>query len=171
MPGRTRRRRAGSWREWFWHYRQRGQPCHGRGQFNRHTRLRRTAPPAPRRPDWRAICTPGCALFNHRQRFALTGTAASTSGGVRLRRGIHPTKTAAGRSRNERQSSGKLRHPLRQCGENLSLTVGARAAPFGDVGERSTTAGAMACARIERADLNARRFRRLGHCIIDSATS
>ena len=51
--------------------------CHRRCQLNRHTRLRRTAPPVPRRPDWRAICTPGCALLNHRQRFATTGTAAS----------------------------------------------------------------------------------------------
>ena len=28
-------------------------------------------------PDSRAICTPGCALFNHRQRFATTWTVAS----------------------------------------------------------------------------------------------
>ena len=92
-----------------------------------------------------------------------------TNGGVRLRRRIHPTKTAAGRSGNERQSSGKLRHPLRQCGENLSLTVSARAAPFGDLGERSTTAGAMACARIERADINTGRYRRFDHAFPLSA--
>ena len=73
----TRRGHAEPSREWFWPYRQRGRPGHGRCQLNRHTRLRRTAPPAPRRPDWCAICTPGCALFNHRQRFATTGTAAS----------------------------------------------------------------------------------------------
>ena len=80
-------------------------------------------------------------------------------------------KAAAWRSQNERQSSGKLRHPLRQRNENLALTVSARATPFGDLGERSTAAGAMACARIERADVDARRFRITGHCIVYSATS
>ena len=93
-----------------------------------------------------------------------------TSGRVRLRRGFHPTKTAAWRSRNERQSSGKQHHPLWQCSENLAL-VGARTTPFGDLGERSTTASAMARARIERADFDARRFRSVGYCIVYSATS
>ena len=94
-----------------------------------------------------------------------------TSRGDQFQSGFHPTKTAAWRSRNERQSSGKLHHPLWQRSENLALTVGVRAAPFGDLGERSTTTGAMACARIERADIDARRSEGVGHCIAYSATS
>ena len=64
---------AGSSREWSGRFDNEVGLCRRRCQLNRHTRLRRTAPPAPRRPDQRAICTPGCALHSHRQRSATKG--------------------------------------------------------------------------------------------------
>ena len=43
------------------------------------------------------------------------------------------------------------------------LPVGARTTPLGNFGERASATGAMARARIERADFDARRFRAAGH--------
>ena len=107
----------------------------------------------------RAICAPGCDFHPHRQRSAHNRADGTVNSGDQLWLGIAPAKAAAGRSRNDRQSSGKLRHPLRQRRENVALPVGARTTPFGDLGQRASAAGAMARTRIERADVDARRFR------------
>ena len=67
-------------------------------------------------PEARAICTPGCDLHSHRQRSATTGAAAQSATAIGSSLRAQPTKAAAWRSQNDRQSSGKLGHPLRQRG-------------------------------------------------------
>ena len=79
-----------------------------------------------------------------------------------------PTRAVARRFQHDRLSGGDLRHPLRQQGKYRALPFGSRAAPFADLGDGATAARAKPCARIERADRNAWRFRRLDHRKVDT---
>ena len=104
----------------------------------------------------------------HRQRYAHDWADGTVNSGDQLWLGIALAKTAAGQSRNERQSSGKLRHLLRQRSENVALPVGARTPPFGDLSQRASATGAIARTRIERADFDARRFQTLSRCSVQT---
>ena len=76
-----------------------------------------------------------------------------------------PTNTAAWRSEDDRLTSGKSRHALRQQGKYRALPFGSCAAPFADLGDGASAAGAKPCARIERADRNTGRLRKFDHAL------
>lgn len=89
-----------------------------------------------------------CDRQNHRRRSSTIAAAASSLAaaitcGLRSRLAT----TATWRSESDRQSNGKLHHPLRQRGENFAHSFSGRGALLTDFGERATTAGAIICAR------------------------
>ena len=127
-----------------------------------------TAPPGRVHPNSLAVHkhargTRSAATVNSPQRSTTNHGNGINNSGEWLRPGIIPTWAAARRSQHDRLSGGELRHPLRQQGKYCALPFGSRAAPFADLGDGATAAGANFCARIERADFNTWRFRRFDH--------
>lgn len=163
-PTRPQRKRAGSSREASRPYRQR--------DWRITTGAGATGTRGGARPhSWNSVATNKrarsaqscCGLHISRQRTATTGAATPSTAAIGSGWALPLRRRRPWGLQNDRQFCGKLRQPLGQRGKNFALPVGARATPFADLGERASAAGAILRARIEGADFDARRLRKVDH--------